>query len=39
MAEVMFTPLMAPGMTDEVLAADAAAVDRDLHALKALLER
>ena len=38
-AEVMFTLLRAPDMTDEIFAADAAAVERDLHALKALLER
>ncbi|CCV13653.1 hypothetical protein [Mesorhizobium sp. STM 4661] len=38
-AEVMFTLLKAPEMKDETFAADAAAVGRDLHALKALLER
>lgn len=38
-AEVMFTLLRTPGMTEEAFAADAAAVERDLHALKALLER
>ncbi|MFI0845480.1 SRPBCC family protein [Mesorhizobium sp. IMUNJ 23232] len=38
-AEVMFTLLRAPEMTDEIFAADGAAVQRDLHALKALLER
>ena len=38
-AEVMFTLLRAPGTTDSAFAADAAAVERDLNALKALLER
>ena len=38
-AEAMFTLLKAPGMTEEVFAADAAAVERDLKALKTLLER
>lgn len=38
-AEAMFTLLMTPGMTEEVFAADAAAVQRDLNTLKALLER
>jgi hypothetical protein len=38
-AEVMFTLLRTPDMTDEVFAADAAAIERDLEALKALLER
>ncbi|MCT7378278.1 SRPBCC family protein [Chelativorans salis] len=38
-AEIMFTLLKMPGMTDEIFAADAAAVERDLNALKALLER
>jgi hypothetical protein len=38
-AEIMFTVLRTPGMTEEVLAADAAAVQRDLNTLKALLER
>ena len=38
-AEVMFTLLRTPGMTEEAFAADAAAVERDLKALKALLER
>jgi hypothetical protein len=38
-AEVMFTLLKTPEMTDEVFAADAAAVERDLKFLKALLER
>ncbi|CCV06891.1 conserved hypothetical protein [Mesorhizobium metallidurans STM 2683] len=38
-AEVMFTLLKAPEMTEKVFAADATAVDRDLKALKALLER
>jgi hypothetical protein len=35
----MFTLLRTPEMTEETFAADAAAVERDLHALKALLER
>jgi hypothetical protein len=38
-AEVMFVLLQKPDMTDEAFDADAAAVQRDLHALKALLER
>jgi hypothetical protein len=38
-SEVMFTLLNTPGMTDQVFADDAAAVARDLNALKALLER
>lgn len=38
-AEVMFTVLKMPAMTDEIFAADAAAIERDLNALKALLER
>jgi hypothetical protein len=38
-AEVMFTLLKTPGMTEEAFAADAAAVERDLQALRALLER
>jgi hypothetical protein len=38
-AEVMFTLLRTPEMTDEIFAEDAAAVERDLAALKALLER
>jgi hypothetical protein len=38
-AEVMFTLPRTPGMTDEVFAADGAAVERDLEALKVLLER
>lgn len=37
-AEAMFTLIRAPGMTDEVFAADAAAVQRDLDTLRALLE-
>jgi hypothetical protein len=37
-AEIMFTLLRTPRMTGDVFAADAAAVERDLHALKALLE-
>ena len=35
----MFTLLRTPGMADEAFAADAAAVERDLITLKALLER
>jgi predicted enzyme related to lactoylglutathione lyase len=38
-AEVMFTLLKAPGTTQELFAADAAAVERDLNSLKTLLER
>jgi hypothetical protein len=38
-AEVMFTLLRTPGMTEQVFIADAAAVERDLKALKARLER
>jgi hypothetical protein len=38
-AEVMFTLLKTPEMTEEAFAADAAAVQRDLNALQALLER
>jgi len=38
-AEIMFTVLRTPGMTEEFFTADAAAVERDLNALKALLER
>jgi hypothetical protein len=38
-AETMFTLLRTPGMADEAFAADAAAVERDLITLKALLER
>ena len=38
-AEVMFTLLKAPDMSEEAFAADAAAVERDLDALKSLLER
>jgi hypothetical protein len=38
-AEVMFTVLQPPSMTDEAFAADAAAVQRDLDTLKALLQR
>jgi hypothetical protein len=37
-AEVMFTLLRAPDMTEEVFAADAAQVQRDLETLKELLE-
>jgi hypothetical protein len=38
-AEVMFTLLRLPGVTDEQFAADAAAVERDLKSLKTTLER
>jgi hypothetical protein len=38
-AEVAFTLLRMPGTTDAAFAGDAAAVERDLKALKALLER
>ena len=38
-AEIMFTIVRTPQMTEEAFAADAAAVGRDLHALKALLQR
>jgi len=38
-AEVMLTILQLPGMTEERFAADAAAVQRDLAALRRLLER
>jgi len=38
-SEVMFTLLQTPGMSDQIFADDAAAVARDLDALKALLER
>jgi hypothetical protein len=38
-AEIMFTLLKAPDMSEEVFVVDAAAVERDLHALKSLLER
>ena len=38
-AEVMFTLLRMPDMTDNVFAADGAAVERDLKTLKSLLER
>jgi hypothetical protein len=38
-AEVMFTLLRVPEMTEPIFTADAAAVERDLNALKALLER
>lgn len=37
-SEVVFTLFRRPEMTDEELAADVKAVERDLHALKALLE-
>lgn len=38
-AEVMMTVLRQPDMTDAAFAADAAAIERDLETLKALLER
>lgn len=38
-AEIMFTVLRTPPMTEATFAADAAAVERDLNALKALLQR
>ena len=38
-AEVMFTLLRTPDMTEDAFEADAAAVARDLNALKTLLER
>ena len=38
-AEMMFTLLRTPDMTDDAFEADAAAVARDLNALKTLLER
>ncbi|MCF6100467.1 polyketide cyclase [Mesorhizobium muleiense] len=38
-AEVMFVLLRAPDMTEEIFAADAEAVQRDLNSLKAMLER
>lgn len=38
-AEVMFTLLRPPGMTDEAFEADAAHVARDLDMLKTLLEK
>jgi hypothetical protein len=38
-AEVMFTILRTPSMTHELFVADAAAVERDLKFLKAMLER
>jgi hypothetical protein len=38
-AEIMLTVLQIPGMTEERFAADVAAVQRDLTALKSLLER
>ncbi|WP_246811188.1 SRPBCC family protein [Mesorhizobium sp. AA22] len=38
-AEVMFVLLRMPDMTEEIFAADAAAVERDLNTLKAMLER
>jgi hypothetical protein len=37
-AEVMFTLLRQPGMSDDALASDAAHIARDLKALKILLE-
>lgn len=38
-AEVMFTVLQSPGMTDAQLAADADHVRKDLATLKGLLEK
>ncbi|SRR6266508_2538838 len=38
-AEVLFTVVRMPGTTEDAFGADAAAVERDLNALKALLER
>jgi hypothetical protein len=38
-SEVMLTLLRLPDMSDEAFAADAAAIQRDLQALKALMER
>jgi hypothetical protein len=38
-AEVTFMLLRTPDTTEEAFAADAAAVERDLHALRELLER
>jgi hypothetical protein len=38
-AEIMFTILKAPDMSEEVFVADVAAVERDLHALKSQIER
>jgi pimeloyl-ACP methyl ester carboxylesterase len=38
-SEVVFTLIRQPGMSDEQFARDGAAVQRDLHALKTLLER
>ncbi|MET3580612.1 hypothetical protein ABID19_003651 [Mesorhizobium robiniae] len=38
-AEVTFVLLRMPGMTDEIFAADAEAVQRDLNTLKTMLER
>jgi hypothetical protein len=37
-AAVLFVLLKTPDMSDEAFAADGAAVERDLHTLKALLE-
>lgn len=37
-SEVVFTLYRRPGMSDQAFAADASAVERDLRALKALLE-
>jgi Polyketide cyclase / dehydrase and lipid transport len=38
-SEVLLTAFRRPGMSDEEFAADVAAVEKDLAALKALLER
>lgn len=37
-SEVIFTLFQRPGMSDEELAADADAIDRDLRTLKRILE-
>jgi hypothetical protein len=37
--EVMFTLLRLPGMTDEQFAADAAHIQKDLAALKSMMEK
>jgi len=38
-SEFLFTLIRQPGMSDEQFAKDKAAVEKDLHALKNLLER
>lgn len=38
-SELLFTLIRRPGVSDDELAGDAAAVERDLAALKDLLER